>query len=114
MTAKTLLLGKRAKAAPELADRISSQYNAWKAALVKAVRNAMPPDAPFVLLGDKPVYLVGLFQCVFVRGEVMKKVRDLAVADVKTGFQGRMGNKGATITRFVYSDTSIAFGESLL
>ncbi|PWN44364.1 DNase I-like protein [Ceraceosorus guamensis] len=107
--AKSLLLGSKAKHAPELADRISTQYRAWEQKLVQSVRAVMPPEEPYDVIAGGPIFLVGLFQIVFVRRRETASVKHAAVATVKTGFGGRAGNKGATITRFVLDDTSIAF-----
>lgn len=34
---------------------------------------------------------------------------DLATSKVKLGFSGKMGNKGSTLIRFFYEDTSFCF-----
>lgn len=60
-------------------------------------------DEYIVLLSDN---LVGLFSLVLVRKSEVANVRDGAVASLKTGMGGRMGNKGAVVSSLTVDDTS--------
>lgn len=50
-----------------------------------------------------------LYSCIFARTSIAKKLKDVAVTQVKNGFDELTGNKGALITRFVLEDTSFCF-----
>ncbi|OAV93133.1 hypothetical protein PTTG_02032, partial [Puccinia triticina 1-1 BBBD Race 1] len=109
LTAKTVLLGGRKKAAgtEKLSDSVSQVYRKWHDKLVATVRTFMPPDDPYVVIHTEN--LVGLFTCVFVKSSERAKMRDIAVTTVKTGMKGRYGNKGAILARLVIDDSSICF-----
>ncbi|GAA5848163.1 hypothetical protein JCM8547_004428 [Rhodosporidiobolus lusitaniae] len=106
LTAKSILLGKK-KTVDQLSDHLSSAYRQWHDRLVQAVRLAMPASCPYTVIhaGD----LIGLFSCVFVKSSEVGRLRDVALTTVKTGFSGRLGNKGAILSRFVIDDSSICF-----
>lgn len=53
--------------------------------------------------------LVGLYIALFTKKGVNHKITDLATSKVKLGFSGKMGNKGATLIRFLLDDTSFVF-----
>jgi synaptojanin len=53
--------------------------------------------------------LVGLHIALFVRKQNLRKIHDIATSKVKLGFSGNMGNKGATLIRFNYEDTTFCF-----
>ncbi|PWN92684.1 DNase I-like protein [Acaromyces ingoldii] len=107
LAAKSFLLGggKKGKGV-ELGERISHQYRAWQDKLVGIVADVYGADEYIVLLSDN---LVGLFSLVLVRKSEVANVRDGAVASLKTGMGGRMGNKGAVVSSLTVDDTSFAF-----
>ncbi|KAF4602682.1 hypothetical protein EYR40_005898 [Pleurotus pulmonarius] len=108
MTAKNVLLGGKKK--PEdggLSDRVTGAYKRWHDALVLAVRTAMPPDVPYVVVLTES--LVGLFSCVFVKHSQRALLKDMSITSLKRGIGGRYGNKGGIISRFVVEDTSFCF-----
>lgn len=105
MTAKTLFTKKKSE--KTLAEHISHRYKLWHDRLVQAVRVAMPPDCPYVLVHSEN--LVGLFTCLFIKESYRRYVKDLCVTTVKTGMGGLHGNKGAIVTRFIMDDSSICF-----
>lgn len=99
MTAKNVLLGGKKK--PEdggLSDRVTGAYKRWHDALVLAVRTAMPPDVPYVVVLTES--LVGLFSCVFVKHSQRALLKDMSITSLKRGIGGRYGNK---VGRFVLS-----------
>jgi hypothetical protein len=53
--------------------------------------------------------LVGLHIAVFVKKNLSPRVTELASTRVKLGFSGNLGNKGATLIRFKFDDTSMCF-----
>lgn len=113
LTAKRLLLGgnkqRRApgKESMEERERLPSRYRAWLDKLMGYVRLVMPPETPFsVLLTEN---LLGLFTCIFVRSDLLPRIRHAYSYTVKTGLGGHYGNKGAVVTRFVIDDTSLCF-----
>ena len=112
-TAKRFLLGGSkqrrgtGKESTEERERLPSRYRAWLDKLMAYVRLVMPPELPFsVLLTEN---LVGLFTCIFVRSDLLPRIRLPGSYAVKTGLGGRYGNKGALLTRFVLDDTSLCF-----
>lgn len=112
-TAKRFLLGGNkqrrgaGKESTEERERLPSRYRAWLDKLTAYVRLVMPPELPFsVLLTEN---LVGLFTCIFVRSDLLPRIRLPGSYAVKTGLGGRYGNKGALLTRFVLDDTSLCF-----
>lgn len=108
-------------AGEQLSDSVSGAYRLWYEKLVQAVRLAMPPECPYVvvsasdlvgvraLLHRRMLILVQLFSCIFVKQSEYDGLRDIASIRVKTGLGGRYGNKGGIITRFVMDDTSLLF-----
>jgi len=53
--------------------------------------------------------LVGVHMSLFATKPMSHKLVDIATSRVKLGFQGKMGNKGAVLLRFLYEDTSFCF-----
>ncbi len=52
---------------------------------------------------------MGLHIALFAKRTLLPKLHDVATTKVKLGFAGQMGNKGATLIRFGYEDTSFCF-----
>lgn len=53
--------------------------------------------------------LVGVCIIIFIRSNLLNKVRDLSSGEVKTGMGGATGNKGSTVIRFTINTTSVCF-----
>lgn len=53
--------------------------------------------------------LVGLYIGLFTKKGVNHRLTELAISKIKLGFSGKMGNKGATLIRFLLEDTSFCF-----
>jgi hypothetical protein len=53
--------------------------------------------------------LVGTHIALFARKSQTFKLSDIETSRVKLGFSGKIGNKGATLIRFLYEDTSFCF-----
>ncbi|KAH8731924.1 Endonuclease/exonuclease/phosphatase [Phaeosphaeriaceae sp. PMI808] len=87
-------------------EHMSHQYRAWRDHLVRILDEYSPRDS-YVLLHT--ANLVGLFTCVFVKASERSNIRDICAAEIKLGFSGRVGNKGALIVRFFIDDSSLCF-----
>lgn len=79
----------------------SDNAKAW----AEELQRTLSRDQPYTLLTYQQ--LVGVCLYVFIRPELSKHIRDVAVDSVKTGLGGATGNKGATAIRFVLGGTSI-------
>lgn len=53
--------------------------------------------------------LVGCHIILVTKKGINHRLTDIATSKVKLGFSGKMGNKGATLIRFYYEDTSFCF-----
>ncbi|GAB6030737.1 hypothetical protein CHUAL_007588 [Chamberlinius hualienensis] len=73
----------------------------------KAIRKAINRDHRYVVVTT--VQLVGVCLFVFVKQELVKYVRDVAVDSVKTGLGGATGNKGGVAIRMLVHSTSLCF-----
>ncbi|KAH7396114.1 Endonuclease/exonuclease/phosphatase [Pyrenochaeta sp. MPI-SDFR-AT-0127] len=105
ITAKSIFKRKKHKETSEH-EHMSHQYRAWRDHLVR-VLDETSPKQNYVLLHT--ANLVGLFTCVFVKASERAKIRDVCAAEIKLGFSGRVGNKGALIVRFFIDDSSLCF-----
>lgn len=81
----------------------SDNAKAW----AEELQRTLSRDQPYTLLTYQQ--LVGVCLYVFIRPELSKFIRDVAVDSVKTGLGGATGNKGATAIRFVLGGTSMCF-----
>ncbi|KAI0317680.1 DNase I-like protein [Amylostereum chailletii] len=109
MAAKTMLLGGKKKGGSglEVSEKVTGQYKRWHDKLVTAVRLAMPPEEPYVIIQTEN--LVGLFMLVLVKASERVMLRDISITSVKRGMGGRYGNKGGIVARMVIDDTSVCF-----
>lgn len=62
----------------------------------------------YVLLSSHS--LVGLYLLVFVKASLTNVVTQVQTSEVKLGFKGQMGNKGALLVRFLIGATSFCLG----
>ena len=46
---------------------------------------------------------------VFIKASERTNIRDVCAAEIKLGFSGRVGNKGALVVRFFIDDSSLCF-----
>lgn len=53
--------------------------------------------------------LVGICIIIFIRSNLISKMRDLSCEKVKTGMGGVTGNKGSIVIRFTINGTSVCF-----
>ncbi|RDA93026.1 hypothetical protein CP533_0730, partial [Ophiocordyceps camponoti-saundersi (nom. inval.)] len=104
-TAKRFLKAKKKEGADQ--ERMSHQYRDWRDFLIKTLDDYAPADDLYHLLHSAP--LVGLFTCVFVKGSLRERIRNVSAAEVKRGMGGLHGNKGAVVVRFQVDDTSLCF-----
>lgn len=105
ITAKSFFKKKKSKEATEH-EHMSHQYRAWRDHLIR-VLDEHTPRQNYVLLHT--ANLVGLFTCIFVKGSERAKIRDVCASEIKLGFSGRVGNKGALVVRFLIDDSSLCF-----
>lgn len=105
ITAKSFFKKKKSKEASEH-EHMSHQYRAWRDHLIR-VLDEHNPRQNYVLLHT--ANLVGLFTCIFIKASERTKVRDVCAAEIKLGFSGRVGNKGALVVRFFVDDSSLCF-----
>ncbi|KAJ1849216.1 hypothetical protein LPJ73_003781, partial [Coemansia sp. RSA 2703] len=85
----------------------SPRYQRWRTALESALRPGAAFAAGFRVVETQS--LVGLFVCVLARDDVVRRVRSVGVAHVKTGMGGLHGNKGAVAVRLVLDDSALCF-----
>lgn len=107
LTAKSFFKGSSKKKDPGEAEHMSHQYRAWRDFLVQLLDENMPASETYHLLHTAS--MVGLFSCVFVKGAVRSRVRNLGAAEVKRGLGGLHGNKGSIMVRFMLDDSSLCF-----
>ncbi|KAI6160543.1 hypothetical protein EDD17DRAFT_1733001 [Pisolithus thermaeus] len=108
MAAKTVLLGGKKKGEDgKISEKVTSSYKKWYDRLVMAVKMAMPPDSPYMVIHTES--LVGLFTCIFVKNAQRASVKDATITTIKRGMGGRYGNKGAIVARLMVDDSSICF-----
>jgi hypothetical protein len=105
ITAKSFFKKKKHKEDSEN-EHMSHQYRAWRDHLVRVLDDQSPKEN-YVLLHT--ANLVGLFTCVFVKASERANIRDVCAAEIKLGFSGRVGNKGALVVRFFIDDSSLCF-----
>ena len=103
ITAKSFFKKKKQKENSEH-EHMSHQYRAWKDHLIRVLDDHAPKEN-YVLLHT--ANLVGLFTCVFVKSSERNNIRDVSAAEIKLGFSGRVGNKGALVVRFLLDDSSL-------
>lgn len=51
--------------------------------------------------------LVGLYLSIFVKKEHKDRIHKINFDSVKTGFQGKLGNKGSVLARFFIDDSEV-------
>lgn len=107
VTAKTMFRKNKKSQEKDImtSSHISSQYKAWQDRLDRLVADACKDRYRLVHSNN----MVGLFTCVFIREEVMPRVRSVKSSAVKTGLGGLHGNKGGLVVRVLVDDSSICF-----
>ncbi|KAH5499079.1 hypothetical protein HBI31_086430 [Parastagonospora nodorum] len=105
ITAKSFFKKKKSKEDSD-SEHMSHQYRAWRDHLIR-VLDEHSPKQNYVLLHT--ANLVGLFTCVFIKASERPNIRDICAAEIKLGFSGRVGNKGALVVRFFIDDSSLCF-----
>lgn len=85
----------------------SSRVREWVEYLLFHL-NSLSQDEPdyFEIASES---LVGVHLSVFTRKTKSNRITDVASTKIKLGFGGNMGNKGATLVRFNFDDTSMCF-----
>jgi hypothetical protein len=101
-----LLGGSKKRADGQISEKVSKHYRLWHDRLVLEIQRAIPREGYIVQHTEN---LVGLFTCVFVRKALVTSLKDVAITTIKRGMNGRYGNKGAIVARFVVEDSSICF-----
>lgn len=88
-------------------QHVSRVYREWRDCLGKCINRYTDPRYSYTEVHTS--YLIGLFQCIFVRQEEKRNIRNMSATEVKCGMKGHYGNKGALITRFMFDDSSMCF-----
>lgn len=93
VVAKSLILGGGRRNKSDVGERLSHQARAWTQRIKSEIRQraAAAGSAQYELVLQDS--LVGLYTAIFVRQPELTNVRDAAIASIKTGLGGRMGNK---------------------
>lgn len=78
----------------------------WRDGIKKTVNEYFEHYKYVVLACEQ---LVGVCIIIFIRSNLLSKVRDLSCGEVKTGMGGTTGNKGSTVVRFTINATSVCF-----
>lgn len=78
----------------------------WIQLVLQCLNQGECSDEYIHLIGES---LVGTHISVFAKKRLSHRFTDLATSKLKLGFSGNMGNKGATLVRFLYLDTSFCF-----
>jgi endonuclease/exonuclease/phosphatase family metal-dependent hydrolase len=89
-------------------SQTEASSDSWRAAIKAelARRCGMEDDAYIVVeQGD----LVGLFNLVLIHSRIKHRVTDIDVDIVKTGYGGKLGNKGAALIRFKIDSDRVTF-----
>ncbi|RKP11776.1 Endonuclease/exonuclease/phosphatase, partial [Piptocephalis cylindrospora] len=89
-----------------LEEDTTAHYRAWRDRLEKALFNACPHTSYELIHGRD---MVGLSSWVYARSSVAAQISGVSACQVKTGFGGLHGNKGALVVRFLVRDTSVCW-----
>lgn len=93
LVAKNILLHGSRHNKQDVGEKVSRQANAWAQHIAVDLARLTNESgtAPFrLVLQDS---LIGLYTAIFVRENELVNVREAAIASVKTGLGGRLGNK---------------------
>lgn len=77
----------------------------WEHFLTDALNNDIGAEMEYSLLVSNQ--LVGTSLSVFVKAELISRIRNVEIANIKTGFGGMTGNKGTVAVRLDLDDTPI-------
>jgi hypothetical protein len=88
-------------------QHVGRVYRQWRDYLGQCINRYIDPRYSYTEVHTS--CLIGLFQCIFVRQEEKRSIRNMSATDVKCGMKGHYGNKGALITRFMFDDSSLCF-----
>ncbi|KAI8868461.1 DNase I-like protein, partial [Ramicandelaber brevisporus] len=83
------------------------RHTMWRDRIAKMVSISAGDNHRYRLVASHG--MVGLFSLVFVRETEMPFIRDVYITQVKTGFKGLHGNKGAIICRVIHGASSLCF-----
>jgi len=64
-------------------------------------------DSKYVVIEKEE--LIGMYIVLITKKSLAYKLTHIATSKLKLGFQGKLGNKGATLIRFFLEDTSFCF-----
>ena len=109
LTAKSIFgfAKKKEKENARSEQQVSRVYREWRDYLGKSINRYT--DTRYAYTEVHTSCLIGLFQCIFVRQEERKNIRNVSATEVKCGMKGHYGNKGALVTRFMLDDSSLCF-----
>jgi hypothetical protein len=78
----------------------------WNEHVLRTLRAKSGGQDYVYIVGEN---MVGIHIALFAKRSISKELTDIATSKVKLGFQGKVGNRGATLIRFLYEDTSFCF-----
>ncbi|KAI6241211.1 Phosphoinositide 5-phosphatase [Aphelenchoides fujianensis] len=85
----------------------TTNQRVWRDGIKKVLEDQYHGAESYVVLACEQ--LVGVCIIVFIRLELLGRMRELAISDVKTGLGGATGNKGSVAVRLTVDSTSICF-----
>ncbi|KAI6203085.1 Phosphoinositide 5-phosphatase [Aphelenchoides besseyi] len=85
----------------------TTNQRVWRDGIKKVLEEQYQNAESYVVLACEQ--LVGVCIIVYIRLELLSRMRELAISDVKTGLGGATGNKGSVAVRLTIDSTSICF-----
>ncbi|KAI6182586.1 Phosphoinositide 5-phosphatase [Aphelenchoides bicaudatus] len=85
----------------------TSNQRIWRDGIKKVLEDQYEGRESYVVLACEQ--LVGVCIIVYVRLELLSRMRELGISDVKTGLGGATGNKGSIAIRLTIDSTSFCF-----
>jgi endonuclease/exonuclease/phosphatase family metal-dependent hydrolase len=105
-TAKSFFKGIKKSSSAEH-EKLSHQYRVWQDHVTRAIDEHLSQFATYQVL--QTAELVGLFTLILVKDSIRPHISRVDKAQVKLGFHGMHGNKGALLVRCLLNDSSLIF-----
>lgn len=84
----------------------TTNQRVWRDGIKKVLEQQFEKESYVVLACEQ---LVGVCIIVYIRLELLSRLRELSLSEVKTGLGGATGNKGSVAVRLTIDSTSICF-----
>lgn len=85
----------------------TTNQRVWRDGIKKVLEEQYEGRESYVVLACEQ--LVGVCIIIFIRLELLGRLRELSISDVKTGLGGATGNKGSIAVRLTIDSTSFCF-----